>query len=154
VNSLSWSDSVFAGVCLSLLGALFASFGNMASQAAQRQKIPVMPANAWGMLYGAMLYTGISLLRGREFNFDPSSGYVISLLFLAVVGSVVAFAAYLTLLGRIGVERAGYAAVMIPVVALVLSALFEGLVLDMHIVIGVALALTGNVFILIRQRAI
>jgi drug/metabolite transporter (DMT)-like permease len=123
----------------------------MASQSAQRAGIPVMQANAWGMLYGALLNGGLALVQGKVFNFDPSSEYIISLLFLAVFGSVVAFACYLTLLGRIGLERAGYAAVMVPVVALILSALFEGLRLETHILIGMALAISGNVFILGRS---
>ena len=152
VQELSWSDRVMLGAFFSLLGALLASFGNMASQAAQRKGIPVMPANAWGMFYGALLNGGLALLQGKAFVFDTSPGYIISLLFLAVFGSVVAFACYLTLLGRIGLERAGYAAVMVPVVALILAAIFEGLKLEAHIIIGMALALSGNIFILARTN--
>lgn len=151
VQDVSWSDSVLIGALFSMTGALFASFGNIASQAAQHRKIPVMPANAWGMLYGTLLNAGLAIAQDKPFNFDPSPGYVISLLFLAVFGSVVAFAAYLYLLGQIGMERVGYAAVMVPIVALVISALFEGLKLETHIYIGVSLALFGNVFILVRR---
>lgn len=150
VRSLSLSDGVLIGAFFSLLGALIASFGNMVSQAAQQRAIPVLQANAWGMFYGALLNGILALLAGKEFNFDPSPGYVISLLFLAVFGSVIAFACYLTLLGRIGLEKAGYAAVMVPLVALVLSATFEGLVLEEHVLIGMALAVAGNFFILGR----
>ena len=152
VQALSLSDGVVLGGFFSLLGALLASFGNMASHAAQLKNIPVMQANAWGMFYGALLNGGLALAQGKEFNFDPAPAYIISLLFLAVFGSVVAFGCYLTLLGRVGVERAGYAAVMVPVVALVLSALFEGLDLQLHIIGGMVLALSGNVFILTRSR--
>ena len=152
VQELSWSDKVLLGAFFSLLGALLASFGNMVSQAAQGKGIAVMPANAWGMFYGALLNGGLALLQGKAFVFDPSPGYVISLLFLAIFGSVVAFGFYLTLLGRIGLERAGYAAVMVPVVALILSAIFEGLKLEMHIIIGMTLALSGNIFILARTN--
>ena len=42
--------------------------------------------------------------------------------------------------------------VMIPIVALILSAMFENLVLELHILIGVALALTGNIAILASAR--
>jgi drug/metabolite transporter (DMT)-like permease len=152
VQELSWSDKVLLGAFFSLLGALLASFGNMVSQAAQGKGIAVMPANAWGMFYGALLNGGLAVLQGKAFVFDPSPGYVISLLFLAIFGSVVAFGFYLTLLGRIGLERAGYAAVMVPVVALILSAIFEGLKLEMHIIIGMTLALSGNIFILARTN--
>jgi drug/metabolite transporter (DMT)-like permease len=151
VQDVSLSDGVLIGAGISLTGALFASFGNIASQAAQHRRIPVMPANAWGMLYGTLLNAGLALGQGKPFNFDPSPDYIVSLLFLAVFGSVVAFAAYLQLLGQIGMERVGYAAVMVPIVALAISALFEGLELDAHIYIGVGLALSGNVFILTRR---
>jgi drug/metabolite transporter (DMT)-like permease len=152
VNDISWSDGVLIGAAFSLTGAMFASFGNIASQAAHHRKIPVMPATAWGMLYGTLVNAGLALAQDKPFNFDPSPGYVISLLFLAIFGSVIAFAAYLNLLGRIGMERVGYAAVMVPVVALVISALFEGLELETHIFVGVCLALAGNVSILVRRN--
>jgi drug/metabolite transporter (DMT)-like permease len=150
VEVLSWSDTIVIGACFSLLGALLASFGNIVSQAAQKRRLPVMQANAWGMFYGALLNGGLALILGRPVVFDYSVTYIGSLLFLAVFGSVVAFACYLTLLGRIGLERAGYAAVMVPVVALLLSAFLEGLQLTTHILVGMALAVGGNVFILAR----
>lgn len=152
VQDISLSDSVFIGACLSLTGALLASFGNILSQAAQRKGLPVMPSTAWSMLYGGLLNGGLALALGRPFIFDPSPAYVGSLLFLAAFGSVVAFGCYLTLLGRIGAGRAGYSMIMIPIVALILSALFEGLRLESNIVIGVALALAGNASILVSGR--
>jgi drug/metabolite transporter (DMT)-like permease len=152
VQDISLSDTVFIGACLSLTGALLASFGNILSQAAQRKGLPVMPSTAWSMLYGGLLNGGLALALGRPFIFDPSPAYVGSLLFLAAFGSVVAFGCYLTLLGRIGAGRAGYSMIMIPIVALILSALFEGLRLESHIIIGVALALAGNASILVSGR--
>ncbi|NNF41119.1 MAG: EamA family transporter, partial [Woeseiaceae bacterium] len=80
--------------------------------------------------------------------FDATFTYIASLAYLAVFGSIVAFGAYLTLLGRIGAHKAGYATVMFPVVALLLSILFEGLSLDINIVLGTALVLLGNVLVL------
>lgn len=153
VESMALSDGVLTGAMFSLLGALIASFGNTVSQAAQQRQIPVMPANAWGMLYGALINAGMALMLGRPFNFDPAPGYVLSLAYLTVFGSVVAFACYLTLLGRIGLERSGYVIVMTPVVAVVLSALFEELKLEANILIGIALAVVGNVVILGRRFA-
>ena len=111
VQEVSFTDAVVIGAFFSLLGALIASFGYIASQAAQRTGIPVLQANTWGMFYGALLNGALALLLDKQFVFDSSFSYVSSLMFLAVFGSVVAFAAYLTLLGRVGLERAGYAAV-------------------------------------------
>ncbi len=152
IGEVSFNDAVFYGSILALLGALAASVGNMVSQAAQQQALPVMQANAWGMLYGALLTGLIALLQGHEFNFDATFTYIASLVYLALFGSVVAFGAYLTLLGRIGAHRAGYATVMFPVVALILSILFEGLSLDAAIVLGTSLVLLGNVLVL-KERS-
>lgn len=148
VGSISLTDSVFFGSILALAGALTASCGNMVSQAAQKRSLPVVETNTWSMFYGAMLTLIVALVSGHEFNFDATFTYITSLVYLAVFGSVVAFGAYLTLLGRIGAHKAGYATVMFPVVALVLSIAFEGLQLDLAIIIGATLVLLGNLLVL------
>ena len=152
IGEITFSDGVFYGLFLAVTSAMVASFGNMASQGAQRAKLPVIQSNAWGMLYGAIITAGIAMLQGHAFDFDWSAGYLVSLLYLTVFGSIVAFGAYLTLLGRIGAHKAGYAMVMFPVVALILSMLFEGLELDATIVVGTVLVLAGNVFVLNGDR--
>ena len=150
VEVLSLGDSVFYGCSLAVAGALTASCGNMASQAAQKRALPVMQANAWGMFYGAMITAAVAVASGHPFTFDATFTYIASLAYLAVFGSVIAFGAYLTLVGRIGAHRAGYAAVMWPVVALALSMAFEGLRLDGPIIIGTSFVLLGNLLVLKR----
>ena len=153
IAAVSLSDSVLYGSLLASLGALAASFGNMASQKAQSLKLPIIQSNAWGMFYGALITAAVSLAQGQAFEFEVTPQYIVSLAYLTVFGSVVAFGAYLTLLGRIGAHRAGYALVMFPVIALILSMSFEGLELDIYIVIGTILVLTGNVFVLEGRSA-
>ncbi len=148
VEQVSLNDSVLFGSLLAFCGAVVASCGNMVSQKAQLEKLPIIQSNAWGMFYGTLLTAAYSIARGYPFVFDASPGYVISLAYLSIFGSIVAFGAYLTLLGRIGAHKAGYAVVMFPVVALILSMLFEGLQMSASIALGTALVLTGNVFVL------
>jgi drug/metabolite transporter (DMT)-like permease len=148
VSQLSLSDKTVYGSALCLSGALLASFGNIVSQKAQMQQLPNMQSNAWGMFYGAVFTALVALRQGENFNFEMSFAYTSSLLYLAVFGSVVAFGCYLTLLGRIGPHRAGYVVVMFPVVALLLSIVFEGLQITPQILIGVTLVLGGNAVIL------
>jgi drug/metabolite transporter (DMT)-like permease len=148
IEEFSASDMTLYGTGLAVMGAFLASLGNMVSQASQKDGLPIIQTNAWGMFYGALLTAGVAVWQGREFAFDASPDYVVSLLYLTVFGSIIAFGSYLTLLGRIGAHKAGYAMVMFPVVALLLSVLFEGLELDRSIVAGVTLVLAGNVFIL------
>ena len=152
IGQLSLSDGVLFGSMLAVSGAFAASLGNMASQKAQKMKLPVIQSNAWGMFYGALLTAGVCLADGHTFTFEWTASYAISLAYLTVFGSIIAFGAYLTLLGRIGAHKAGYAMVMFPVVALILSISFEGLQLDLPIIIGTALVLAGNVFVLAGRR--
>lgn len=153
ISEISFTDTVFFGSFLAVLGALVASFGNMVSQATQKAKLPVVQTNAWAMLYGALFTAVIALTNGHEFSFEWTVAYVGSLAYLTVFGSIVAFGAYLTLLGRIGAHKAGYAMVMFPVVALVLSTLFEGLEIDATIVFGTLFVLAGNLFVLKTRRS-
>ncbi len=148
VEEMSLDDSVLFGSLLAFCGAVAASCGNMVSQKAQLLSLPIIQSNAWGMFYGTLLTAAYSIALGNPFVFDASPRYIISLGYLSIFGSIVAFGAYLTLLGRIGAHKAGYAVVMFPVVALILSMLFEGLQMSASIALGTALVLTGNVFVL------
>jgi drug/metabolite transporter (DMT)-like permease len=140
------------GLVLALVGVATASLGNLVSQRNQRAGLPVLQGNAFGMLYGAVAVTVYALAMGRPLAFDPSFRYLASLAYLALFGSVLAFGAYLTLIGRIGAGRAGYAMVAIPLVALLISTLFEGLRWRPALVLGVLLCLGGNVLVLARPR--
>ena len=151
IDSVAFDDEILLGCVIGLAGAFTASCGNIVSQLAQNRSLPVVAANTWGMFYGALLTTLIALASGHEFNFDARFTYISSLVYLSVFGSVIAFGAYLTLLGRIGAHKAGYATVMFPVVALVLSILFEGLRLDATILAGMFLVLLGNTLVLNRR---
>ncbi len=153
VSHLALTDATLLGSSLAVISAFVASLGNMASQRAQRLDLPVVQSNAWGMFYGALISGGLAAWQGYEFTFDTSASYVVSLAYLAVFGSVIAFGAYLTLLGRIGAHRAGYAMVMFPVVALAISVAFEGLEIDITMLAGIALVLAGNLFILSRNAS-
>jgi drug/metabolite transporter (DMT)-like permease len=142
------------GIALALVGTVSASLGNMVASRNYRQGIPVVQVNAFGMLYGALLVGVYALSIGRPFVFDGSTRYLVSLLYLALFGSVFAFGAYLTLIGRIGADRAGYAMVAIPMVALLLSTLFEGLPWRSYTLLGAGLCLVGNALVLKRPKAI
>jgi len=152
VANLSWSDAMLFGSLLALGGAFVASLGNMVAQDAQNRGLPIVQSNAWGMAYGA-LFTGlIAVFSGQEFTFDSSMSYVLSLLYLSIFGSIIAFGAFLTLLGRIGAHRVGYAMVLFPVVALALSVLFEGLEPTPNLLAGAACVLAGNAFVIRAKK--
>ena len=114
----------------------------------QRRGLPVLQANAYGMSYGAAFMAITALVAGRTFDFDPSLVYTGSLFYLAIFGSVFGFGFYLTLLGRIGADRAAYATVLFPIIALGLSTVFESFQWTPGAFAGMLLVLGGNVLVL------
>ncbi len=136
------------GILLALLATYSFSIGNIASAGYRERGIPVYSANAYAMAYGAISMALLAILLGKPFNFDFSPPYLISLLGLAVFSSVVAFAAYVTLIGKIGAPRAGYITVVFPLLALAISTLFEGYQWSLWGILGLVLILTGNVIVL------
>jgi drug/metabolite transporter (DMT)-like permease len=93
-----------------------------------------------------------ALITGAPFRFETTPSYVASLVYLALFGSVIAFGAYLTLLGRIGADRAAYASMLFPLVALGFSTIFEGYRWSVPALVGVLLVLSGNFIVLSRRR--
>ena len=137
------------GLLLALGGTLSASCGMLTSAWVQRTRaLPVLQTNAYGMAYGVLVMTGFCLLRGSPFIVDPAPLYLGIILYLGLVSTVAGFWTYLTLVGRIGAGRAGYATAVFPLVALAISTLFEGYVWSAGAAAGVALILLGNVAIL------
>lgn len=141
------------GVVFAVVGTLSASAGNLWSQRLYRRGIPVVPSTAWAMFYGAVAVALYCAARGIPFTFDRALPYVASLAYLALFGSVFAFVSYLSLLRRVGAGRAGYTSVVIPVLAMATSTLFEGYRWSAGPFAGMALVLGGNVLILRRPGA-
>lgn len=133
---------------LAVLATWVASLGNMAALRNQRRGLPIVQTNTLGMGYGAALAAVAALALDAELRFDWSVGYVASLVYLAVFASVIAFGCYLSLLGRIGADRAAYASVLFPIVALGLSTLFEGYQWSTMALVGVITVISGNLLVL------
>jgi len=131
---------------------VFACGGNLLAVRNQRHGVPLFPNVAWSMGYGALVIAIVAVIEGTSWGFDPRPAYVLSLLYLAAFGSVIAFGAYLTLLGKIGAARAGYVGVAVPVVALLLSTAFEHYEWTLAALAGVALCAAGNVLVLLPQK--
>lgn len=145
---LHQSDNQLIGLSLVLLAALTASIGNMVSVRNSRAGMNVFAVNAWGMLYGALMLIMVVLVSDIEFAFSLQPAYVISLLYLSIFGTVIAFATYYLLLNSMGPEKASYSIVLFPVVAVILSSLFEGFSWTGYTILGFSLVLLGNAIVL------
>jgi drug/metabolite transporter (DMT)-like permease len=160
IASIFWAElgavdnnaDTWRGLWMCLLATFFASIGNIISARNQKNGIPVIQTNAWGMGYGALVMLAYALVSGVSFNYDPGFSYSVSLIYLSVFGSILAFGFYLTLVGRIGADKAAYAAVLFPVIALGLSTIFENYQWSLRAVFGFALVLLGNYIVLTRSK--
>ena len=154
VSAVDNTAGTWRGLWMCLLATYFASVGNILSVRNQKDGIPVVQTNAWGMAYGALIMFVFALASGASFNYDPTPSYSVSLLYLSVFGSIFAFGCYLTLVGRIGADKAAYAAVLFPVIALGLSTLFEDYQWTLRALFGFALVLIGNYIVLSKSRRV
>jgi drug/metabolite transporter (DMT)-like permease len=132
------------GIVLGLGATVVASAGNFAAMRNQRDGVPVLTGTAWGMAYGALFAALVAAVRGAAWTIDSSASYLLSLAYLAVFGSVVAFVSYLTLLRQVGPGPASYVGVATPIVAMMASTAFEGYRWTPLGAFGVALAIVGN----------
>ena len=142
------SRDVLLGSLLTAGGVLASSVGNVFSARLAMYGVQVWQKMVWGMGYGALCCLAAAALGGQTLGFEWTTGYVLSWLYLAVFGSVFAFFFYLKLLDSIGGGRAGYVGVMTPVLALLLSSLFEHFSWSPLSLLGLAAAMVGNFFIL------
>ena len=90
----------------------------------------------------------IGFLSGTPLGFEPTFEYVGSLLYLIIFGSIIAFGSYLTLIGKIGPDKAAYVLIAIPVIAVTLSAIFEDFHLTYLVAVGMVFILIGNYIVL------
>ena len=141
-------SNAIAGLGLSLLGMGFFSTGTIVSARMQREGVTILAANAIGMIYGGIGLGVFAIFRGIKFNIDWSTDYILSLLYLALMISVVTSLCFLNLVRRIGPARAAYALVVSPVVALIVSSVYEGYAVTPFSAFGTALIVFGNIIVL------
>ncbi|KGM29987.1 EamA family transporter, partial [Inquilinus limosus] len=137
-----------AGVAWAALAALATAGGTILGARNQRRGIPIPAVMGWGALTGAAVAFAWSAAAGSAFAIDTSVRYLGSLAYLAIAASCITFLMYFDLVRRIGPARTAYTLALVPVVALALSAGFEGLALGPGLLLGAAAILLGNVLVL------
>ena len=148
IFNFSLSDGVHIGLSLALLGTFSASTGNMIYQRNLNNNFPLIQTLAYAMLYGSLVTLLITQLKGTELLFEYSFNYIASLAYLSIVGSIFAFIFYLKLLERVGAGRAGYVGVVMPVLALLISTIFEDLMWQTDLIIGLPILIIGAVLVI------
>lgn len=140
------------GLAFTAAAVLLSAAGNLVASrnGAGGLGLAFWPALGWSMLYGAAL-SSLSLW-GQPVQWPSAPSWWLSLAYLSVAGSVLAFGAYLTLQQRVGLGRAATVGVMTPVVALAVSTAFEGYRPGLFTLAGAVLAIAGNRLMLTDRR--
>jgi len=145
---LSLDEALPTGAALTMSAVLLSSVAGMAATRYHQFGIHGWAPLTWAMLYGGAATASFALGSGHPFTIAWSAAFVASFAYLVVGGSILAFGAFYALVHRIGVARAGYVGVMTPVVALIVSSLFEGFHWTAPALLGMALAVAGNLLAL------
>lgn len=152
IYTLNLTGTVLLGMGLSLLSTLLASSGNMVAQSFKSRGLNVISCNSWGMSYGSVYLFIAIVLSGEPWRFVVSPAYIGSWLYLSIAGTVIAFWAYVTLIHRIGAPRAAYISVLFPLVAVLMSTLYENMHWTLSKLLGIAFIIAGNLFIIRRKQ--
>ncbi len=154
VSLLFGKAVILSAIIMSLGSVILASLGNVLSAYSQKKKLPLLQANAFSMIYGALAVFIIGLIIGKKLNFETSYSYILSLSYLAVFGSIIAFSAYLKIIGRIGPAKGSYALVLVPVIAMIFSTIFESYKWQKGALLGMPILIIGNLIAMDKLKTV
>jgi drug/metabolite transporter (DMT)-like permease len=132
------------GLGYTVAAVVLSAVGSLAASRNAHWSLPFWPAMGWSLLYGAGASALVLALSRQPLHLPAAASWWLSLAYLSVAGTVLAFGAFLTLQQRLGPGKASTVGVMTPVVALAVSAAFEGYRPDAYTAAGALLAIVGN----------
>lgn len=134
---------VLIGAALTIAGVMCASISNVIQAKDSIRRYPMMPLLAWSMLFGALLDAVFAWSLFGPPVIETRPAYIGGVLYLALVGSVLTFPLYFRLIRDIGPGKAAYTSVLIPIIAMMISTLFEGYHWSSLSIAGAVLAMSG-----------
>ncbi|MDC0074673.1 DMT family transporter [Alphaproteobacteria bacterium] len=155
-NNISITKFTIIGVFLGIIAAIIASLGNVLSEYFHKSNGNIIiQSTAWGMIYGIIIMLFITLFS----NTGPPSiifefNYLGPLFYLGIFCTAIAFWSYISLLKSIGASRAGYAWIIAPLIALLISSIYESFNWNIYAILGIIFILMGNIFILLNKNKI
>ncbi len=152
IAAANFGAEAMTGIAMTLAGVVAAVVGNVYARRGELAGAGIAASTGWAMAYGAAALAVFALATGKIWAFELSWTYVLSLLHLAVNGSVIAFILYYGLARRRGYGTASYISALAPPVAMVVSSLFEAKVWGMLALGGVVFVLAGQVLLLRSKR--
>ncbi|MGH6659313.1 MAG: DMT family transporter [Sphingomicrobium sp.] len=150
--SRATSAQVLAGLGFTLVGLLGASVANVYQARPKLLHLPLFSLLAWSMAIGALIDVALALLVAGPPTFDWQPAYWLGLIYLALAASVLCFSLYFPVVRKIGPGRAAYSSVLVPIIAMSLSTLFEGYRWSLLAATGATLTLVGMLIAVARGR--
>jgi len=144
--------AILLGLALAIGGVLSASVANVMQASPLGRSLPLEGGLAWSMAYGGLFNAAVAWALAGPPVIDLSPAYLAGLAYLGVVASAVAFSLYYALIRGLGAGKAAYNGIVVPVVAMALSTVFEAYVWTALALAGGALAMVGLV-VALRSRA-
>ncbi len=144
--------TALTGIGWTLLAILSASCANVLQATRTAKRYPMLPTLAVAMLIGAGLDAVFAFLTVGPPVVEMRIGYLLGIVYLALFASALAFPLYYGVLRVIGPAKAAYSSVIVPVIAMLLSTLFENYRWSPLAAGGAALAGAGLVVALTARR--
>jgi drug/metabolite transporter (DMT)-like permease len=148
----SGNSAVFAGIGLTLLAVLSASVANIAQALERARALPMPTLLAWSMAAGALVNAAYAWVTAGPPVIDSRPGYLAGLLYLGLAASALAFLLYYRIIREVGAAQAAYSSVLVPIIAMALSTVFEGYRWSLVAALGGVLTLAGLIWALSARR--
>lgn len=146
-------EEVLIGLGLTLCGVISASISNVMQVIPKIARFPTVTILSWSMLWGTVANATLAFALYGPPVIDPRPAYLGGVLYLGIIGSLVAFPLYFNLIRNIGPGKAAYTGVVVPIIAMILSTLFEGYGWSPLALAGAVLALTGLLVAMRTKKA-
>jgi drug/metabolite transporter (DMT)-like permease len=146
------TSDVLKGLGFVLVAVLGASGSNVMQLMPAIRGRPLAPILGWAMIYGALLDGAFAWAFVGAPVVETRAGYWLGLLYLGLVASALAFWLYYEIIRKIGPARAAYSSVLIPIVAMLISTVFENYVWSPLAIAGGLLGILGLIVALRAGR--
>ncbi|WP_339872024.1 DMT family transporter [uncultured Brevundimonas sp.] len=145
-------SAALIGIGFAIIAVTSSTVGNYFAWRGQVAGAAVIPATAWAMAYGTGILGVYGLATGVHWSIELTAAYLGSLLYLSLLGSVVAFVIYFTIARSRGYALASYISALTPPIAMLVSVLFEGASFGWPALAGLALVLSGQALLIRAPR--